>query len=313
MNKTCIIIAGPTAIGKTSLAIEVAKHFSTQIISADSRQCFKELNIGVAKPSPEQLASVHHYFINSHSIQEPVSAAGFEAYALDAVKEIFLKNDIAVMVGGTGLYIKAFCDGLDPIPETNDEIRQCIINSYRQKGLPWLQNEVKQNDPAFFINGEIENPQRLMRALEVTLSTGRSITSFQSRNKKQRDFNIIKIGLELPREELYKMINVRVDQMIDSGLVDEVKHLIPFKELNSLQTVGYRELFAYFDGKVPLEKAIGLIKQNSRHYARRQMTWFKKEEDIVWMNALEGDSLILNTLNAISEKRPDESGVKSEK
>lgn len=304
MTKTCIIIAGPTAIGKTSLAIEAAKHFSTQIISADSRQCFRELNIGVAKPSPEQLASVHHYFINSHSIHQPVSAAGFEAYALSAAKEIFLSNDIAVMVGGTGLYIKAFCDGLDAIPAIDEKVRQAIITSYQKNGLSWLQNEVKQNDPAFFINGEIENPQRLMRALEVILSTGRSIISFQSRNKKQRDFNIIMIGLELQREELYERINLRVDQMIGEGLMDEVKLLIPFKDLNSLQTVGYRELFDYFEGKVPLEKAIDNIKQNSRHYAKRQMTWFKKEEGIVWMNALEEDSLILNTLNAISEKCP---------
>ncbi len=207
MNKTCIIIAGPTAVGKTMVALEIARYFSTQIISADSRQCFIELNAGVAKPSLEQLAGVHHYFINSHSIHEQVTAAVFETYALHAAEKIFLTNDIAIIAGGTGLYIKAFCEGLDIIPDTSEKVRQYIINAYNQNGLAWLQREVMQHDPDFFIKGDRENPQRLMRALEVKMTTGRTFTSFLTGNKKQRDFNIIKIGIDHPREQLYQRKN----------------------------------------------------------------------------------------------------------
>ncbi len=282
MKKNCIIIAGPTAIGKTARSIEIASHFSTKIISADSRQCYKELNIGVAKPSLNELEKVHHYFIDSHSIRDNLSAADFEAYALNAVNEIFVESDIAVMTGGTGLYIKAFCEGLDEIPAIDEKIRNEIIQKYELHGMDFLQSELKKSDPVFFSTGEIKNPQRMIRALEVQMSTGRSITSFRSKQKKQRNFNIIKIGLELPREILYERINKRVDQMISNGLIEEVKNLLPYKELNALQTVGYRELFDYFEDKISLPKAIELIKQNTRHYAKRQMTWFKKDEEIVW-------------------------------
>ncbi|MFT3908219.1 MAG: tRNA (adenosine(37)-N6)-dimethylallyltransferase MiaA [Ferruginibacter sp.] len=282
MNKTCIIIAGPTAVGKTALAVEVAQHFSTKIISADSRQCYKELNIGVAKPSQEELQAIHHYFINTHSIEDDFSAADYEAYALHAVRDIFLENDIAVMVGGTGLYIKAFCEGLDDIPAVDDEIRNEVIKNYEQGGLSYLQSAIQKADPAFYKTGEMQNPQRMIRALEVQLSTGRSITSYQSKQKKQRDFSIIKTGLQLPREILYERINARVDQMIDDGLVHEAEELISFKKFNALQTVGYRELFDYFDNITSLDRAIELIKQNTRHYAKRQMTWFKKDEEMNW-------------------------------
>jgi tRNA dimethylallyltransferase len=282
LSKTCIIIAGPTAVGKTSIALAVAEHFSTDIISADSRQCFRELNIGVAKPSAAELAAVHHYFINSHSIQDNISAADFENLALEAIQDIFLKNDVAVLVGGTGLYIKAFCEGMDEIPAIDPATRNNIISAYHDNGIAWLQQQVKENDPVYFDKGEMENPQRMMRALEVKLSTGRSIISFQSRQKKQRDFDIIKIGLELPREILYQQINTRVDSMMDNGLLEEVKSLLPFKSKNALQTVGYRELFDHFEGKLSLQRAIELIKQNTRHYAKRQMTWFKRDEEITW-------------------------------
>lgn len=284
MKKTCIIICGPTAVGKTSIALAIARHFSTEIISADSRQCFKELTIGVAKPSATELAEVHHYFINSHSIQDNISAADFELYALNAVENIFLKNDVAVMVGGTGLYIKAFCEGMDEIPAIDPDIRNEIIRNYNDNGMQWLQQQVRENDEDYFAKGEIENPQRMMRALEVKLSTGRSIISFQSKTKKQRDFNIITIGLELPREILYQQINTRVDNMIKEGLVEEARSLISHKDLNALRTVGYKELFDHFDKKYSLERTIELIKQNTRHYAKRQMTWFKKDESVVWVN-----------------------------
>ena len=283
MNKTCIIISGPTAVGKTSIALAISKHFSTQIISADSRQCFKELNIGVAKPTASELKEVHHYFINSHSIHDNISAADFELYALKAVENIFLKNDIAVMVGGTGLYIKAFCEGMDEIPSIDPSIRNAIVTDYNNNGIQWLREQIKNNDNDYFIKGEIENPQRMMRALEVKLSTGQSIISFQSRKKKQRDFNIIQIGLELPREELYQRINNRVDNMMEAGLLKEAKELIPYKKLNALQTVGYREFFDHFEGEYSLDRAIELIKQNTRNYAKRQMTWLKRDALVNWL------------------------------
>ena len=282
MKKTCIVISGPTAVGKTALAILIAQHFSTQIISSDSRQCYKELTIGVAKPSADELAAVSHYFINSHSIHENVNAAIFEKYALEKVQEIFLTNDVAVVVGGTGLYVKTFCSGIDAVPVILPGIRADIINKYEMGGLEWLQMEVKKNDPIYFSKGEILNPHRLIRALEVVTSTGKSISEFQTQKNQTRDFTILKIGLELPREALYQRINSRVDQMMQQGLVDEVRGLITHQELNALQTVGYRELFDHFAGKISLLQAIEAIKISTRHYAKRQMTWFKKDATISW-------------------------------
>jgi tRNA dimethylallyltransferase len=281
-KKTVIIIAGPTAVGKTAVAIKVAQHFRTEIISADSRQCFKELNIGVARPSKEELQKVKHHFIASHTIQKEVTAATFEKYAIDKVNELFEKHDVVTMAGGTGLYIKAFCEGLDEVPAINTEIRNTIVTNYNNGGVEWLREQVQKSDPVFFLKGEIQNPQRMMRALEVKLSTGRSILSFHSRQKKKRDFNIAKIGLELPKEELHQRINKRVDKMIEQGLIEEVKSLQPFKHLNALQTVGYSEIFDYLDKKVSLEEAINEIKRNTRQYAKRQMTWFRKDKEIKW-------------------------------
>ncbi len=281
-EKTCIVIVGPTAVGKTSIAINVAQHFHTKIISADSRQCFKELNIGVAKPSSEELKLVEHYFISSHSINDEVNAAVFEQYAIEKVNEIFRTKDVAVLVGGTGLYVKSFCTGIDEVPVINPDIREQIISSFEYEGMDWLQKQVAKHDPFYFSQGEIKNPQRLMRALEVKLSTGRSIMVFHTQKKKERDFNIIKIGLQLPREQLYRNINGRVDTMISAGLVEEVKSLDAYKKLNALQTVGYRELFGYFAGGLSLHDAIEIIKMNTRQYAKRQMTWFNKDKEINW-------------------------------
>lgn len=291
-RKTVIIIAGPTATGKTAVALSLAKHFHTEIISADSRQCFRELRIGVARPSDEELKEVTHHFIASHSIQEDINAAYFEQYALQKVNQLFEKHDIVVMVGGTGLYIKAFCEGLDEIPAIDASIRETIINNYDAKGMKWLQDEVKKKDPRFFSVGEIQNPQRMMRALEVIGSTGQSILDFRKKEKKRRGFNIIRIGLELPKEELRQNINARVDKMIELGLIEEVKRLIPFRNLNALQTVGYTEIFEFFDGKTSLVSAIEGIKKNTRHYAKRQMTWFKKDKDIQWFNPGQTDTII---------------------
>ncbi len=286
-NNTCIVIVGPTGVGKTSIALQLAKLHKAQIISSDSRQCFKELNIGVAKPSADELTSVPHYFINSHSIKDEVNAGIFERYALVKVNDIFKENDLAIMVGGTGLYIKTFCQGIDELPVVKKEIREKINADFEWEGLEWLQKEVEKTDPLYFSKGETKNPHRLMRALEVKLSTGRSIIEFQTKNKLERDFNIIKIGIELPREELYKRINKRVDEMMQQGLLEEVKSLVSFKNLNALQTVGYRELFGHLEGDLSLQDAVEAIKINTRHYAKRQLTWFKKDEEIKWFSPLD--------------------------
>ncbi|MBL7738127.1 MAG: tRNA (adenosine(37)-N6)-dimethylallyltransferase MiaA [Chitinophagaceae bacterium] len=291
-NKKVIIIAGPTAVGKTAVAIEVAKHFNTEIISADSRQCFKELAIGVARPSDSELETVPHHFIASHSIQEEVNAVTFEQYALQKVYELFEKHDTVVMVGGTGLYIKAFCEGLDDIPAIDPAVREKVIKQYEENGVQWLQEEVKQKDPAFYKAGEIQNPQRMMRALEVVEATGQSVLYYRKGEKAKRDFAIIKIGLELPKEQLHHRIHTRADQMIGAGLVNEVKDLLPFKNLNALQTVGYAEIIDYLDGNISLENAVEQIKTHTRQYAKRQMTWFRKDKEIKWFTPLQVKEII---------------------
>jgi tRNA dimethylallyltransferase len=281
-RKTAILIVGPTAVGKTSVAIELAKRFNTEIISADSRQCFKELNIGVARPTERELQTVLHYFVASHSIHDNVNAGTFEQYAIEKANELFHTHAQIIVSGGTGLYVKAFCQGLDAIPDVPNDTREEIISNYERNGLEWLQQQVRAKDPRFYMSGEIQNPHRLMRALEVAKTTGRSILEFRSGQKETRDFNIAKIGLELPKDEMHRNINARVDHMMNAGLVDEAKQLFPYKSLNALQTVGYAEIFDYLDGKVSLERAAELIKQNTRQYAKRQMTWFKKDKDIKW-------------------------------
>ncbi len=291
-KKTCIVIAGPTAVGKTSLAIEVAKHFNTSIISADSRQCFKELNIGVAKPSAAQLSEVTHYFINSHTITEDVTAAVFEQYALNTIQQLFTEKDIVVMTGGTGLYIKAFCEGMDTIPAIEPGIRDQIAHNYDQYGLEWLQQAVREKDPQYYSSGEIQNPQRLMRALEVVESTGNSIRFYQQGKKSARAFNIIKTGLDLPREELYRNVNHRVDEMMTAGLWNELQGLQQYEQLNALRTVGYTELFQCMHGTITMDEAVSLIKKNTRNYAKRQLTWFKKDENMQWFSPIDFNQLI---------------------
>ena len=281
-NNTVYIIKGPTAVGKTSFAISLAQHLKTEIISADARQCYAELNIGVARPSLEELSQVPHHFIASHSVNESVNAQVFENYALAKADELFKTHHSVVMVGGTGLYIKAFCEGLDLIPAIDPAIREDIIKQYEKLGLRWLQKEVSVKDPMYWAKGEQQNPQRLMRALEVMLGTGASIVSFQIKNKITRPFNIVKVGLELPREQLYERINQRVISMVENGLETEVRNLLPQNHLNALQTVGYSEWAPYFEGNLSKEKVIENIQQNTRHYAKRQMTWFKKDPEITW-------------------------------
>lgn len=238
------------------------------------------------------MQQVKHYFINSHSIKEDVNAGMFEQYALKAADEIFMEHDTAIMVGGTGLYIKAFCEGMDAIPAVSSILRDEINTKYNQCGLAWLQNEIKEKDPAWYAAGEMQNPQRIMRALEVVLSTGQSILQFQQAKKMERNFNIIKIGLTLPREQLYQQIDARTDEMMKAGLEDEVRSLTAYRSLNALQTVGYRELFEYMDGNSVPGQAIALIKRNTRHYAKRQLTWFAKDATIKWFSPLDYNQLI---------------------
>lgn len=297
-KKTVIIICGPTAVGKTAVAIQVARKLSTQIISADSRQCFKELNIGVARPSLEELAAVPHHFIASHSIHDAFTAADFEHYALDVTAKLFEQNEYVVMVGGTGLYIKAFIEGLDRIPDIPENIRQDIVAQYNEKGLTWLQEQVAIKDPVYYAKGEIQNPQRLMRALEVVLATGTSIVEFQTSKKQTRPFNIIQFGLQLRREQLVQRINQRVDIMMEQGQLQEVQSLLPYRHLNALQTVGYKELFDYTDGLITLLQAVEKIKVNTRQYAKRQMTWFKRDEATQWLHPTTASSEILEIIAA---------------
>jgi tRNA dimethylallyltransferase len=283
-NKTVFIVLGPTSVGKTAVAVEIARYFDTAIISADSRQCYRELNIGVAKPTVQELSEVKHYFINSHSVHDTVNAASFEQLALGWVHEIFSKNNIAVMVGGTGLYIDAFCHGLDAMPAVPAAIREELKEAFNKYGITWLQAQVAKEDPLFAEKGEMQNPQRIMRALEIKRSTGQSILSFQKSAPRDRPFDIVKIGLELPREQLYKQVNERTDGMMKAGLLEEATPLFPLRHLNALQTVGYSELFEYMEGKISLDTAVELIKQHTRNYAKRQLTWFKKDAGVYWFS-----------------------------
>ncbi|MFZ4104463.1 MAG: tRNA (adenosine(37)-N6)-dimethylallyltransferase MiaA, partial [Sediminibacterium sp.] len=285
LTPTVYIVVGPTAVGKTKYAIELAQKLQTEIISADARQCYQELNIGVARPSNEELAQVKHHFIASHSIHDTVNAGTFEAYALAKTTELLAKFGTVVLVGGTGLYIKAFVEGMDQIPAIDPAIRSQIQEDVSLKGMDWLQTQVQSKDPAYWASadqGEQQNTQRLSRALEVVTGTGQSILNFQQQSKKSRPFNIQKIGLELPRAQLYDRINQRVVQMVNMGLEEEVNALRPQFHLNALQTVGYQEWLPYFEGQQSKAAVIEAIQQNTRHYAKRQMTWFKKDAEINW-------------------------------
>ena len=289
MAKTAYIIAGPTAVGKTAISIHLAQRLNTTIISADSRQCYREMNIGTAKPSVQELEAVKHYFIDEFSVTQSLTAADYETLALGYLQDIFQQQDTAVVCGGTGLYIKALCEGMDEMPPADETISADAHDEYETKGLHWLQRAVQEEDPDFYAVGEIKNPARLLRALIFKRSTGESIIHFRTGAKKQRDFSIVKIGLELPREVLYERIDKRVNTMMAQGLLDEVKGLYSLRTLKNLQTVGYTELFEYIDGHYTLEDAVDKIKQNSRHYAKRQLTWFKKDKDMMWFNADDND------------------------
>ena len=291
-KKNLIVILGPTAVGKTKVAIDIAKKIDTEIISADSRQFFREMEIGTAKPGKEELASVKHHFINSLSVKDEYNVGMFEKDTLKILDSIFQKKDMAIMTGGSGLYINAVCNGFDKLPEANREIRSKIIETYKQEGIIYLQHTLKRLDEEHYKKIDIKNPHRLIRAIEVCMTTGKSYSKLRIGEKQKRSFSSIKIGLNMEREKLYQKINTRVDEMIKAGLLDEVKSLVKYKSLNSLQTVGYKELFEYLEEKTSLEKAIDLIKQNSRNFAKRQMTWFRKDQDIKWFEPNELENIL---------------------
>lgn len=281
-NKTLIVIAGPTAIGKTALAITLAQHFTTEIISADSRQFFKEMSIGTAKPHPDELAAAKHHFIDSHSINTFFSTGDFEKQALGLLDEIFTRHDLAIMVGGSGLYLDAVTKGLDELPDTDMEIRSQLNNLFETEGLEPIKAQLEAADPEYYAKVDQANTQRLIRGLEFFLSTGKKVSSFLTNSRKERSFNIIKIGLNMERPLLYERINNRVDVMLEEGLLEEVKSLIEFRELNALKTVGYAELFDYLDGTITYDFAVEKIKQNTRRFAKRQLTWFRRDTQIHW-------------------------------
>lgn len=284
MHKKLITIIGATAVGKTDLSIGVARHFNTEIISADSRQIYKGMEIGTAAPDSRQLAAVRHHFIGFKNPGEYYSAAQFETDAIRLLEQLFETHDCVVMTGGSMMYIDALCNGIDDIPTVDKETREFIIHKYEDEGLDKLVAELKLLDPEYYASVDLKNPKRIMHALEICYMTGKTYTSFRTRTKKKRDFDIIKIGLTRDRQDLYERINKRVDVMIENGLIEEATRLMPYRNTNSLNTVGYKEIFKYLDGEWELKFAAEKIKQNTRIYSRKQMTWFKRDKDIKWFD-----------------------------
>ena len=290
--KKLFIILGPTASGKTALSILLAEKLNTEIISCDSRQFYKELKIGAAPPNKEQLQKTKHHFIQHLSIKENYNTGQYEEDAIKKLSSLFKKYDNLILVGGSGLYIDAICNGIDNIPQTPQEIRDRINNEFSDKGITWLQEKIKEIDLDFYKKSDNKNPQRLKRCLEVYQNTGKKISSFYKKEKIKRDFKIIKIGISTERETLYNRINQRVDQMIKSGLIDEAKKLFQFQKFNALNTVGYKELFNFFENKLDKEATIEEIKKNTRRLSKRQMTWFKRDNQINWFKIDQEDKII---------------------
>ena len=299
MKNKLLVILGPTAIGKTKLAIDIAKTFDAEIISADSRQFYKELKIGVAAPTDEELKVVKHHFVGNLSINEYYNVSKFENEVLEFLNGYFQNKRYAVMASGSGLYIDAVCKGIDELPDPDDNLRRQLKKTLKNNGLESLLKQLEQLDPEYYKIVDLNNPNRIMRALEVCLKTGKTYTSLRNNKPKKRDFEIIKIGLNRPREELFEIIENRVDKMIEQGLPDEVKGLWKYKNLNALNTVGYKEIFDYFDGNCTLDQAIEKIKTNTRRYAKRQLTWFKKDKSIHWFHPDEKEKIVEFVKNSL--------------
>lgn len=293
-NKHLIVVAGPTAVGKTSLCIKLAKKLNCDIISADSRQFFKELAIGTAKPTLDEMDGVAHHFIDFISIKEEFSAGKFEVAALEVLSTIFKNRDYALMTGGSGLYIQAVCEGMNDIPQVNARFREELYEELDQHGLTLLAEELKVKDPEYYNQVDKSNPQRVIRALEICRGTGKPYSSFRQDKKSTRDFEVIKIGLERDRDELFDRINLRMDQMIEAGLFEEAKEYYKQRHLNALKTVGYKEIFDYLDGIYSKEEAVRLLKRNSRRYAKRQLTWFKKDPEFTWFHPEEMEEIFVH-------------------
>ena len=301
MAQHLIVIAGPTGIGKTSAGIKIARHFNTEIVSSDSRQIFRELTIGTAAPAREELLAVPHHFVHSHSIYTNYNASRFEKEALGLLEKLFNKHSVLLMVGGSMLYIDAVCKGIDQMPDADPELRENLKNQLKTEGLESLRRRLKKLDPDYYNKVDLKNPARIIHAIEISLLTGKPYSSFRSNPQKKRPFSILKIALDCERQELHKRINQRVDKMVEDGLEEEARKFYSQKNLNALNTVGYREFFAYFDGDISKEKAIALIKRNSRRYARKQLTWFRKDKDMNWFNPNQDIEIISFIENKIAQ------------
>lgn len=285
MNNHLIVILGPTASGKTALSIALAQHFDAEIISCDSRQFYKEMNIGTAKPDAAEQAAAPHHFVDCRSISEDYSVGDYERDVMAFLEDYYKRKNTAILVGGSGLYVHAVCNGVDVFPEVDRSFREKLLQELEEFGIEPLQKELEISDPVYYAKVDLANPHRLVRALEICRSTGKPFSDFHVQNTTERPFKIIKIGIEWEREMLYDRINRRVDLMLEAGLVEEAKKLYPQRHLNALQTVGYQEFFDYFENKITLPEAIELVKRNTRRYAKRQMTWFRKEKDLYWIKA----------------------------
>ena len=290
--KTLIVVTGPTAVGKTRLCLDIAKHFDIPIINADSRQIYRELHIGTAQPTEEEMREVKHYFVSTLGLEDYYSASLFEQHVLELLEKLFKDSDYALMAGGSMMYIDAVCDGIDDIPTIDDQTRTTLKKRLEEEGLEKLCEELQRLDPEYYEIVDRQNPKRVVHALEICTMTGRTYTSYRKKEKKQRPFRIVKIGLNREREELYGRINARVDQMMENGLLKEAKTMYPRRALNALNTVGYKELFEYFNGRWPLEEAIERIKGNTRRYARKQLTWYKKDPQIKWFHPDQKEKII---------------------
>ncbi len=285
MNKILLVLLGPTGVGKSDIAVELASRLNCEIISADSRQIYREMRVGTAVPSDYQLNTIKHHFIRSISVEDYYSASIYEREVLALLPSLFSSGNIALMVGGSGMYIDAVCNGIDDIPDVDPDIRQKYISLYRDEGINGLRLALRLLDPDHYARVDLRNPKRIIRALEISETTGKPYSSFLIQQKREREFRIIKIGLTRTRDDLYGRINQRVDEMINSGLEEEARSLLMYRDLNALTSVGYSEFFDFFDGKISRDKAIELIKRNSRRYAKRQLTWWRKEKDITWFDA----------------------------
>lgn len=304
-NNFLVVVVGPTAVGKTDLCVQLAHHFRTEILSMDSRQFFRELSIGTAKPSQKEQEGVRHHFIDSHSILENYNAGAFEQDALQLLHKLFQQHKVVIATGGSGLYVRALCEGLDEMPEVLPEIREALTRRLDTEGLPGLVAQLQGLDPVYAAQVDMQNPQRVVRALEVCLSSGKPYSSFRTKSAgDKRDFKIIKIGLNRDRQELYRRIDQRMDLMLEQGLLEEVKSVYTYREHQALQTVGYTELFGFLEGAYDLEEAIRLLKRNSRRYAKRQLTWFNRDPEIKWFHPSQFEEVVQYLQEQIGEEQP---------